>query len=299
MMKCMDRREELSDFLRTRRQRLQPEDVGLPRYSRRRATGLRREEVAMLAGMSVDYYTRIEQGRGQHPSPEVLGAIMRALKLDEHEQRHLEALFQSSAPARATRQASERVRPGVQRLLDALSVSTPAFVLGRRMDVLAWNPLSAALISEFETVPAARRNMVWLAFMQPGAREFYRDWEQVAVESVAHLRTACGLYPDDPALASLVGELSVKNEDFRRIWALHEVRGKGHGRKLLHHPEVGELSLEYESLQLPDSNGQTLVTYTAEPGSPSAQALALLAVIGTSMRAATEPQQAAPSIEMD
>ncbi|MFJ1758563.1 helix-turn-helix domain-containing protein [Kitasatospora sp. NPDC088134] len=277
----MDRREELSDFLRTRRARVQPESVGLRRQSRGRAPGLRREDVAQLAGVSVDYYTRIEQGRGRNPSPEILIAIGRALNLDEDEQRHLEALALSeSRPARAPQRGGERVRPGVQRLLDAFSATTPAFVLGRRMDVIAWNPLAAALITDFGALPAARRNMVRLAFMDPAAREFYRDWEEVARESIAHLRLACGRYPDDAALAALVGELSVKSEDFRRLWSKHDVKQKGFGRKRLHHRSVGELELDYEAFALSDGGGKTLVTYTAEAGSSSEQALQLLGMVG-------------------
>jgi transcriptional regulator with XRE-family HTH domain len=284
MMEGMDRREELSDFLRTRRERVKPEAVGLKRQSRGRAPGLRREDVAQLAGVSVDYYTRIEQGRGRNPSPEILTAIGRALQLDEDEQRHLEALAIQAGPAPRAPRTGERVRPGVQRLLDAFSTTTPAFVLGRRMDVLAWNPLAAALIADFGALPAARRNMIWTAFMDPAARDFYLDWEQVARESIAHLRIACGRYPDDAGLAGLVGELSVKSEDFRRLWSKHDVKEKGFGRKRLYHPAVGELVLDYEALALSDGGGKTLVTYTAEPGSPSEQALALLSVIGTGMR---------------
>ncbi|GAA4855656.1 helix-turn-helix transcriptional regulator [Kitasatospora terrestris] len=277
----MDRREELTDFLRTRRARVQPESVGLQRQSRGRSPGLRREDVARLSGVSVDYYTRIEQGRGRNPSPEILGAIGRALRLDEDEQRHLEELaLTEGRPQPRPPRSTERVRPGVQRLLDVFSATTPAFVLGRRMDVLAWNPLAAALIADFAAMPTARRNMVWIAFMDPWARDFYLDWEEIARESIAFLRMAGGRWPDDPALAALVGELSVKSPDFRRLWSMHDVKEKGHGTKRMHHRTVGELTLDYEALALSDGDGQTLVTYTAEPGSSSEQALQLLGVVG-------------------
>ncbi|PYC72369.1 transcriptional regulator [Streptomyces tateyamensis] len=279
----MDRREELSDFLRTRRERLQPEDVGLQRQPRRRAPGLRREDVALLSGVSVDYYTRIEQGRGRHPSLEVLQAIGRALRLDEAEQRHLETLADDRpAGPQAHARCTEKVRPGVKRLLTAFAPTTAALLLGRSRDVLAWNPLAAALIADFGQLPASRRNMLWLTFMDPATRALYPDWAQLAAEAVADLRLSSGRCPADTGLTALVEELSVKSAEFRQLWARHDVRQKSWGSKRFQHPSVGPLELSYEVLDC--TADQVLVVYTAEAGSSSEQALSLLSVIGTSLR---------------
>jgi len=256
---------ELSDFLRSRRARLRPEDVGLPDYGRRRVPGLRREELAQLAGVSVDYYVRLEQARDIHPSDSVLDAIAGALRLSDDERAHLFALVRPSR--RPRRRAPQRVRPAVRRLLDSAGV--PAFVLGRRMDVLAANALAEAL--------HARGNMLRQVFLDDGARVFFPEWEAVAAETVAYLRLTAD--PDDPQLIELVGELSLRSEDFRSLWARHDVKAKSFGVKRFEHPQVGPLELEYESLALPDPD-QVLVTYTAAPGSPSATALSLLATLG-------------------
>jgi transcriptional regulator with XRE-family HTH domain len=255
---------ELGDFLRSRRARLQPADVGLPDFGRRRVPGLRREEIAQLAGVSADYYVRLEQGRDIQPSDSVLDAIAGALRLDDAERGHLYALVRPRR--RSRRRAPQRVRPGVRRLLDGLGV--PAFVLGRRMDVLAANPLAAAL--------HARGNMVRQVFLDEGARVFLPDWEAVAAETVAYLRLAAD--PEDPELVELVGELSLRSEDFRRLWARHDVKAKSFGVKRFEHPQVGPLELAYESLVLPDPD-QVLVTYTAAPGSASETGLRLLATL--------------------
>jgi transcriptional regulator with XRE-family HTH domain len=258
---------ELGDFLRTRRARLQPHDVGLPDYGRRRVPGLRREELAQLAGVSVDYYVRLEQGRDIQPSDSVLDAIAGALRLSEDERSHLFTLVRPRK--RARRRPVERVRPGVQRLLDRIEF--PAFVLGRRMDVLAFNTLAAALLGDFR-----ERNTLRFMFLDDGARTLYPDWEQVAAEGVAYLRLTAAEDPDDAQLVELIGELSLQSELFRRLWAKHDVKSKTFGVKVYDHPQVGRLELDYESLKLPDAD-QTLVTYTAEPGSPSETALQLLA----------------------
>jgi transcriptional regulator with XRE-family HTH domain len=209
-------RKDLSEFLRTRRARIKPGDVGLSTFGRRRVPGLRREELAALAGVSVDYYVRLEQGRDVHPSTGVLDAIARALQLDEAEREHLHRLARRR-PARPRKPSPERVRPGVRQVLDALS-DAPAFVLGRRMDVLAWNALAAALICDFGRLEPADRNMVRLTFLDESARELYPDFDRVAFETVGYLRLAAGRYPDDPLLAALVGELAVKSETFRKLW---------------------------------------------------------------------------------
>ena len=265
---------DLGAFLRARRAALTPAAAGLPGTERRRVPGLRREELAHLAGVSVDYYVRLEQGRGSHPSAGVLDALARALGLDETETAYLHSL--AAAPVARRRPRPERVRPELQRILDAL-MPTPAFVLGRRMDVLAWNAMASRLIGDFAAMPPEQRNMVRHVVLDPAAPVLYVEWEQVAQETIAHLRLAAARHPDDRALAALVGELSVRSDRFRRWWADHRVREKGHGRKLLAHPIVGRLELTYETLAVGDDPDLRLVVYSAEPGSPSATALELLA----------------------
>ncbi|MBD2894976.1 hypothetical protein amrb99_39080 [Actinomadura sp. RB99] len=274
----MESNHELADFLRSRRDRLRPEDFGLPRGNRR-SPGLRRAEVAQLSGISVDYYIRLEQGRTGRVSSAVLDALARTLRLAPDERDHLYLLARADGiPRRATR--SERVRPSVHRILELLA-SSPAYVIGRRMDVLAWNPMAAALITDFGALPAGRRNLLWHAFCDPAARSLYVDWEQVARQGIAHLRLSAARHPDDPGIAALVGELSVKSEEFRTWWARHDVKDRGSGRKEFSHPAVGRFTLDYDALLLPDGPDQHLITYTAPKGGPAADALELLAVIGT------------------
>ncbi|MFF7634134.1 helix-turn-helix transcriptional regulator [Kitasatospora sp. NPDC008050] len=266
----------LGEFLRSRRARIRPEDVGLRSYGHRRVPGLRREEVAQLAGVSVDYYIRLEQGRGQSVSDAVLDAVARVLELGEVEHEHLRALARPprpgdrrAAPARGSRQ----VRPGLRRLLDMMT-DVPAFVLGRRLDVLAWNALADA-VAGYSTL--TQRNVARQVFLDPSARECYPQWEAVAAETVSYLRLDAGRHPDDPKLSALVGELSVRSPEFGRLWADHQVKEKTWGTKLVRHPLVGELELGYETLSLPGDPDQMLVGYTAQAGSPTAQRLALLA----------------------
>jgi transcriptional regulator with XRE-family HTH domain len=274
----MDRRAELSDFLRTRRARLSPADAGLETAGeRRRVPGLRREELAMLAGVSADYYARLEQGRGGvHPSDSVLAALARALRLDEAEHAHLERLARAPLAQPPRRPQPQRVRPEVQRLLDRMR-EVPAFVLGRRMDVLAWNELAARLHVDFGALPRRMRNMPRLVFLDDASRQLYPDWERVARETVPFPRFEASAHADD---AELLGELSTKSPEFRRWWARHEVREKASGVKRYHHPLVGPLELHYETLALPGDDRQTLVTYTAAPGTPSETALRMLALPG-------------------
>ncbi len=271
----MDKRAELSEFLRTRRARLAPEDVGLRSYGgRRRVPGLRREELAHLAGVSVDYYVRLEQGRTNNVSDEVLDAVARALLLNDDERAHLRNL---ARPARTRHRParSERVRPGLRRLLD-MAEGVPAYVIGRRGDILAWNRLAAALITDFGALPPAERNWGRLIFLNEDVQALFDDWTVKARETLAYLRLKAGEYPDDAELAALVGELSARSEDFRRWWADHDVKDKSNGRKIMHHPLVGELVLDYESFRLPDDPDQVLVTYTVEAGSASEASLRLL-----------------------
>ncbi|MCW2970473.1 MAG: transcriptional regulator [Solirubrobacterales bacterium] len=281
----MEPREELSDFLRSRRGRLTPDELGLRSYGPRRVPGLRREELAQLAGVSVDYYTRLEQGRGVHPSRSVLDAIARALQLDQPEASHLRRL---AAPQSAPRRKPppERVRPGVRLLLKRLD-RVAALVLGRRMDVLAWNSLAAVLICDFGALPRRERNMVRLTFLDESFRSLYPEWDGVAASGAGLLRSAAGRWPDDPELEALVGELSVKSNAFIGAWARHEVREQMSGTKRINHPLVGELTLLYETLALPDEPEQQLVTYTAQADTESQTALDLLASI------AAQPERAA------
>lgn len=245
----------------------------------------------MLAGVSVDYYVRLEQGRaGLHPSGAVLDAVARALQLDEVEHAHLLRLTQSHSPRARPRRRPQRVRADVQRLLDRMD-EVPAFVLGRCMDVVAWNELAARLHVDFATLSPRMRNMPRLVFLDDDARRLYPDWDQVARETVAYLRFEASAGPDDRELHELVGELATKSPEFRRWWATHDVREKSHGTKRYRHPLVGDLELHYETLPLPGDDHQTLVTYTAEPGSASDTALRLLALHDQS-RSDVHPQQA-------
>ncbi|MGW7548637.1 helix-turn-helix transcriptional regulator [Streptomyces sp. NPDC054770] len=264
---------ELGDFLRSRRARIQPEEVGLPSHGRRRVPGLRREEVAQLAGVSVDYYIRLEQGRGPSVSDAVLDAIARVLRLDETEHAYLLTVARPRRKGTG-RPARPRVRPGVQLLLDGME-RTPAFVLGRRMDVVAWNALGDA-VNGFSALAPAERNIPRQVFLDPAAAGFYPDWAAVAAQTVANLRIDAGRHPDDPRMAALVGELSLKSADFRRLWADHEVKECAYGTKRIQHPVAGLLTLPYETLTVPTDPDQTIVAYTPEPGSETAERLALL-----------------------
>ncbi|MEW9527472.1 helix-turn-helix domain-containing protein [Microbispora sp. NPDC049125] len=273
----MDKRTELTEFLRMRRARLQPEDVGLTPFGheRRRVPGLRREELAQLAGVSVDYYIRLEQGRTRNVSEEVLDAVAHALRLDDSEQMYLRGL---ARPARRRRPPArqERVRPRLRRVLD-MADGIPAYIVGRRGDVLAWNRLAATVFVDFGALPPAERSWPRLIFFNPDIQALFEDWPARAREAVAYLRLQAGLYPDDHELAALVGELSMKSTDFRRWWADHHVRDRVSGRKTLRHPLVGDLVLDYESFRLPDDPDQLLVMYTVELDSASHTGLRLLA----------------------
>ncbi|MEV7492966.1 helix-turn-helix transcriptional regulator [Streptomyces sp. ARC12] len=281
----LDRRAELSEFLRTRRAKLQPGDVGLPEFGRhRRVPGLRREELAQLAGVSVAYYTRLEQGNGRNVSAEVLDAIARALRLTDAESAHLTHLAKPARHKKKRRPARvQRVRKGLLYLLDSMD-GIPAYVTGARSDVLAWNAMAAAVFGDWGALPPAERNWARLVFLSPAYRDLFVNWDSKASDMVSYLRLYAGCHPDDPELSALVGELSVKSDEFRRLWATHNVKEKGHGVKLLRHPLVGELTLSYETLNLPDDEEQHLVTYHAEPGSESAQSLRLLASWGADAR---------------
>jgi transcriptional regulator with XRE-family HTH domain len=272
----MDPRSELSDFLRSRRARLSPGDAGLPDDGRiRRVPGLRRDEVARLANMSVEYYTRLEQGRAANPSPEVLEALAAALRLDRSEHDHLLDLAGRRKPRGRGPIAAQRVRPGLLLTLQSLD-AVPAFILGRRLDVLASNRLAKAVITDFDALPAERRNMARWYLLDPEARERVVDWHAAARDSVAVLRFEAGKHPDDRQLADLVGELTLGCPEFSAWWNDHEVLRRTHGLKSYRHPVVGEMEFAYESLGFPDDPDQGLCVYNVEPGSKSAEALRLL-----------------------
>lgn len=267
-----DADNRIGRFLRARRELVRPEDVGIPDHGRRRVPGLRREELAMLAGVSADYYVRLEQGRDQHPSEQVLDALARALRLDDDATAHLHELARPAVRRRRRAPAKlERVRPSLLRLMDAWGES-PAIVLGRRMDVLAANAMSLALN------PAQRvgTNTVRSMFLDPEFQALHPEFERAAAGTVASLRASVGADLDDPLLHELVGELSLKSELFRKLWARHDVHAKTHGTKVMVHPIVGDLELDYESFGVNGADGQMLIVYHAVPGSPSARALALL-----------------------
>ncbi|KOX24227.1 helix-turn-helix transcriptional regulator [Nocardiopsis sp. NRRL B-16309] len=272
----LHRRAELGEFLRTRRARLTPEDVGVPRLGRyRRVPGLRREELAQVAGVSVAYYTRLEQGHGRNVSAEVLDAIARALRLTDAEHAHLTHLAKPQRNRRRAPVRSQRVRPALRQLIDTLE-GVPAYVVGRRSDILAWNRMAASLFGDWGRIPARERNWARMVFLRPESRDLFVEWDAKAADMVSFLRLEAGRHADDPELAALVGELSVHSDEFRRLWAEHDVKEKGHGVKRLLHPLVGELTLSFETLVLPDDADQYLVTYHAEPGSSSADGLRLL-----------------------
>jgi transcriptional regulator with XRE-family HTH domain len=267
----MDNENRLGEFLRARRELARPEQVGLHDHlGRRRVPGLRREEVAMLAGVSADYYVRLEQGRDKRPSEQVIEALARVLGLDDDAVAHMRELARPAARRRAPRRP-ERVYPGLLRLIDSWP-QTPAVVLGRYLDVLANNLIASAL----NPCSVKGQNQVRVVFLDPAARTTYLDWETVARETVASLRATAGTDLDDPRLTDLVGELSLKSEDFRRLWARHDVLARTNGTKRFIHPMVGELTLSYETFTVNGSTGQMLVAYHAEPGSASARALQLL-----------------------
>ena len=275
----MSNADDIREFLTTRRAKIRPEHAGLPVYGRqRRVSGLRREEVGLLAGISVEYYTRLERGHARGVSEEVLDAVSRALQLDEAEHAHLIDLVRTANADQASRRPAPRpqLRPSVQRLVDSMP-TIAAFVRNGRFDILHANPLATALYSEHFRDPVRPPNSARYFFLDPRARSFYPDWETSAHDIVAALRIEAGHNPYDRGLSDLVGLLSTRSEEFRVQWARHDVRFHRSGTKRFRHPLVGELTLAYESLELPADPGLTIVTYSAEPGTASEAAMAELA----------------------
>jgi transcriptional regulator with XRE-family HTH domain len=283
----------LGQFLRNRRDRLKPEDVGVVPYGPRRVPGLRRDELARLAGVSATYYARLEQGQSRRASEAVIDALARALALDDDERAHLHDL---ARPAPATRRAvaprprPETARSGAVQLVNAMT-DVPAVVLGTRNDVLAWNRLGHLLLAGHldpaaATRPADRPNLTRMLFLDPHHRDLYPSWEEEATRAVAAIHLVAGRHPDDRELAELIGELTMKSPEFATLWAKHPVGNCGSGVKRFRHPEVGELTLEFEALHFPAEPGRRILTYTAAPGTPSEAALQLLHGIVTRKEAA-------------
>lgn len=282
----MDRRGELGEFLRSRRARLNPADVGLPDYGgRRRVPGLRREELALLAGVSVDHYVRLEQGRTLQFSEEVLDAVARALQLDATEREHLYRLARpdSSQVYQGTgKREPQEVRPGLRRLLES-TTDVPAYVVGLGTDLLAWNRLAAALLMDFGMLAPHERNLAWLLCHDEGFRALFVDPTRKMEDIAAYLRLDVGRHPDDPALGTLLAELC-RNADFAEVWARHDVRDKTHGRYTYRNPVVGEITLDYETFRAPDDPDQALIMQTVPEGSPAEAGLQLLAAWAQTVR---------------
>jgi transcriptional regulator with XRE-family HTH domain len=280
-----ERANAIGEYLQARRALITPEDVGIKEFGRRRVKGLRREEVAMLAGLSADYYVRLEQGRDRHPSEQVLDALARALQLGTDATQHLHRLARPSMQRKRTPHTPERAPAGAVLLIASWS-ETPAYIHGRYLDVLAANPLATAVLP-FCQVGA---NLVRAVFFDPAARELFDEWERVTEAGAASLRALVGPNVDDPRLTELVGELSIRSQRFRELWGRHDVKPKAPGQWSLQHPLVGPLNLRFENLTIEGSNGLTLVAYHAEPDSETAQKLALLASL-----AARQPHQEDPA----
>jgi transcriptional regulator with XRE-family HTH domain len=282
----IDRRAELGEFLRSRRARLNPADAGLPDYGgRRRVPGLRREELALLAGVSVDHYVRLEQGRTLQFSEEVLDAVARTLHLDATEREHLYRLarpYSSQVYQGAGRREQQEVRPGLRRLLES-TTDVPAYVVGLGTDVLAWNQLAAALLTDFGALAPHERNLAWLVCHDEGFRALFADPLAKMQDVAAYVRFDIGRHPDDPALGALVAELC-RNADFAQVWARHDVRDKTHGRYTYRNPVVGEVTLDYETFRAPDDPDQALIMQTVPEGSPAEAAMRLLAAWAQTVR---------------
>ena len=291
----MDNRDEVKAFLSSRRAKISPEQAGLAHYNRnRRVPGLRRSEVADLAGVSVEYYAQLERGDLTGVSESVLDALGRALQLTEAEREHLHDLARAAGPGRRTRRrpANARVRPNVTRILDGMT-EVPAFIENGRLDVLATNPLARALYAPVFADPARPVNLARFNFLNPRARTYWGNWDRAADETVAMLRTEAGRDPYDRALTDLIGELSTRSDEFRVRWGAHDVQLHRTGLKHIRHPVVGELHLSYEVMDLPADPGLALVAFSAEAGSPADDALKLLA----SWAATHEPDDALTASE--
>jgi transcriptional regulator with XRE-family HTH domain len=274
----MDRQDDVAEFLRSRRDRITPEQAGIIGGGRRRVPGLRREEVALLAGVSVDYYARMERGDLSGVSPEVLDSLALALHLDEAETDHLHDLARATVhqtPRRCRKPAARTLRPSLQRFIDA-ATGAPVLIRDRRMTYLFTNPLGHALYAPLLDDPVNQSNIARFVFLNPFSRNFFPEWEQGANDVVATMRTYAGQHPRDTELSDLIGELMTRSDDFGRRWAMQNVRHHRTGIKRICHPEVGDLELSYEALDLPSDPDWYMFGYTAEPGTPSEDRLRIL-----------------------
>ncbi|WP_026555173.1 helix-turn-helix transcriptional regulator [Arthrobacter sp. 35W] len=276
----MDHQTEIREFLTSRRARITPEQAGLPAYGgNRRVKGLRREEVCLLAGVSIDYYVRMERGNLAGVSESVLEALARALQLDDAEHDHLFDLARKSVAVPAARRrppSPKAVRQPILQMLEAIA-DAPAWVRNARHDLLAANRMARALYAPMLADPHQPANTARFVYLDPASKEFFTDWERAADDIAAMLRLEAGRNPFDKALTELIGELSTRSEDFRQRWAAHNVRFHRTGFKKLHHPIVGDLELNFEAMEFPSDPGLTMLVYTAAPGTPTSDALKLLA----------------------
>ncbi|MDX3077662.1 helix-turn-helix transcriptional regulator [Streptomyces sp. MI02-7b] len=276
----MDNRGAVSAFLRSRREKITPEQAGLPVYGQRRVPGLRRGEVAALAGVSVEYYTRLERGNLKGVSDSVLDALAQALRLDDTERMYLHDLARAAGPAARARSPRREARPAVRasvaRIVEGMP-GMPAYVMNNRLDTLAANPLGRALYSEMFADPACEGNVARFAFFHAAARRFYTDWERMARFAVGALRVEAGKHPHDRELSNLIGELSTRSDAFRVMWGSQSVHVFRDSTKRLNHPLVGDLELDQETMSLPDESGLSVVVYSAPPGSAAEDGLKLLA----------------------
>ncbi|MFG2478743.1 helix-turn-helix transcriptional regulator [Streptomyces fagopyri] len=290
----MDNRDAVSAFLRSRRDRITPEQAGLPTYGQRRVPGLRRGEIATLAGVSVEYYTRLERGSLRGVSDGVLDALAHALRLDDTERMYLYDLARAAAPATGarTRRRAVRptVRPSVARIVEGMP-ELPAYVMNNRLDTLTANSLGRALYSEMYADPSCGGNVARFAFLNPAARRFYTDWERMARFAVGALRVEAGRKPHDRELTNLIGELSTRSDTFRVLWGSHDVHVFRDSTKRLNHPLVGDLELDQETMSLPDESGLSVVVYSPPPDTAAEDGLRLLAT----WSATTGQEQGAPS----
>ena len=275
----MDDLGDLGTFLQSRRAHVPPESVGVVIGGRRRVAGLRREELAQLAGVSVDYYTRLEQGRATQPSEQVLDAVSRALQLDDVAREHLHKLARQRKRRPQPTSYPATVRPQLRQLLDTMT-EYPAMVLNHRIDVLAYNRMAGLLYCDLDQVPVEDRNLARMIFLDADRFDLYADWLSCTADTVAQLRHAAGEFPDDPELAALIGELSIGSRRFSELWAAAEVSVRGHGPQPFRHPMVGLITLHQERFMLPDGSGQELVTLAPIPDSADADGLRLLANLG-------------------
>jgi transcriptional regulator with XRE-family HTH domain len=291
----VDTASDISEFLTSRRAKVTPEQAGLPSYGKRRVPGLRREEVASLAGVSVEYYKRLERGNLSGVSDLVLEALARALQLDDAERAHLFDLARAAGPVapRQRRPAKPRIRPVIQRILDKLDA--PAILRGPHGGYLGANQLGRALYAPLFESPEQPPNSARFTFLDPAAVDFYADWQRVATDLVAHLRSEAGRDPYDRGLTDLVGELSTRSDEFRTRWGAHNVRFHRTGTKRIHHPVVGKLELSYETLELSADTGLVINVYTAEPGSETEQALNLLGTWAATLAEEHAAVSAAPA----